>query len=49
MGMKPADLYAMKKELDTLRSHSVRPQVTSLRQHVQPIGRQLKEWTARWR
>ena len=49
MGMKPAALYAMKAELDTLRSHSVGPQVRSLRDRVEPLRQQAKRLAARFR
>ena len=50
MGLTPAELYAMKRELDSLRSHSVRPQVSS-RAHPGPrLGEQdrAEEATAWW-
>jgi hypothetical protein len=35
--MRPQELYAMKRELDKLRSHSVRPQVTSLKHRIRGL------------
>lgn len=37
MGMEPEALYAMKRELDRLRRHSVRPQVTTVRSQVRSL------------
>jgi hypothetical protein len=37
MGMRPQELYAMKRELEKLRSHSVRPQVSSLKHRIRGL------------
>ena len=42
MGLPPAALYAMKKELDSLRSHSVRPQVSGLRDRIRGVAAKLR-------
>jgi hypothetical protein len=42
MGMSPAQLYAMKHELDSLRAHSVRPQVSSLRRRITRLVSRLR-------
>ncbi len=42
MGLPPAELYAMKRELESLRSHSVRPQVSTVRTRVRKLVGRLR-------
>ena len=42
MGLPPAELYKMKRELESLRSHSVRPQVSTVRTRVRKLVGRLR-------